>query len=215
MVYPVVIPENLKKPKYLFMTKDNNIAITDTWNQRIQIMDTKGEPVDLLSTDFFGPKGIAIYDDKYIVADTGHHSIKVLSNEGEVISEFGNKKGKSKLHEPTGLTVDNDGNIYIVDSINNRVAKFNKHFEFVKDWKIKPWAGNDRGKESFIEFYDGKIYVTDPVNSQILVYSTEGTEYEPVLKKLGSVSGIKAHKGKLYVVDFGIMKVLTVDLKKG
>src|SRR3989339_1865493 len=59
------------EPKYIITNKDGNLVISDTWNQRIQIIGLDGVPIKAIEGDFFGPKGIAEYNNKLFIADTG------------------------------------------------------------------------------------------------------------------------------------------------
>ena len=45
---------------------------------------------------------------------------------------FGN--GDGQFHYPMGISVDSNGNVYVVDSGNNKIQKFNKRGIFLDKW---------------------------------------------------------------------------------
>ncbi|MEW5821923.1 MAG: NHL repeat-containing protein [Cyanobacteriota bacterium] len=209
-------PGEFKEPKYITTSKDNNVIITDTWNQRIQILDKKGDAVDLISLDFFGPKGIIFKNDLFYVADTGHHVVKIIDKDRKVKTTIGaNKDVNINLHEPTGLTIDDNNNLYIIDSMNNRIVKITKDNKFVKEWNIEEWKEDKSGKESFIAYHNNKLYLTDPLKGNVIVFDTQGNRIKELFTDLKAPSGIAIYKNKAYVVEAGRLKVNVIDLNKG
>lgn len=209
-------PLEFKEPKYIITNKDGNLVITDTWNQRIQIIGTDGTSIDIIKGDFFGPKGITQYENSFFVADTGHHSIKVINDQGKTIKTIGKEETDGfTFNEPTGMTVDEKGNLYIVDSKNNRIIKLNKGLKLVKEWHIKGWEEKDQGKESWLIYHKNKLYLSDPISNTVRVYDTDGNESKPVAEKIDGTSGIAINNDTLYIVEFIGKQIKKVDLNKG
>lgn len=208
------LPGEFNEAKYMTLSKDNYLFVTDTWNQRIQIFKPDGTVEDIINLDSFGPKGITIYNDKIYYADTGHHTIKLIAFDGKEISSMG-KEGNIKynLHEPTGIINDNEGNIYIIDSRNNRIVKTNKDLKHLTNFKIKGWNDFTSGKEASLAYDNSKLYLSDPVNGTIKVFSTDGKELPDLKTGLKSPSGLYAHNGFLYVVDYGAKKFHKIKLR--
>jgi len=86
-----------------------------------------------------------------------------------------------RFNNPTGIAVDGEGNIYVADTGNNRIQKFNNTGAFLLKWGTR---GSGDG-----EFYspqdialdaDGNVYVVD--NSRIQVFDSSGT----FIRKWGS-----------------------------
>ncbi len=85
---------------------------------------------------FNGPTGIAVDDVGTIyVADTGNHSIRKISTDGQVSTlagvyySAGDKVGAAALarfNTPMGLAIDADGNVVIADSENNKIKRLVK-----------------------------------------------------------------------------------------
>lgn len=97
-----------------------------------------GDGGDALKATLNGPKHLcADKEDNIIIADTENHLIrKYLPKEGKIIRLAGSgKKGTGgidgpplavELHQPHGVYLHSSGELYIVDSSNNRVLKIVK-----------------------------------------------------------------------------------------
>jgi tripartite motif-containing protein 2/3/tripartite motif-containing protein 71 len=78
------------------------------------------------------PSGVAVNQrGEIIVAERYGHCISIFSPRGEKLRCFRSKGSKpGQFKEPRGVTVDDDGNILVADSGNDRIQKFtsdNKH----------------------------------------------------------------------------------------
>src|SRR6185436_6823400 len=59
------------------------------------------------------------------VADQGNHRIQKFDGNGTFICSWGNRGvTEGQLNFPSGVAVDKTGNVYVVDSGNNRVLKY-------------------------------------------------------------------------------------------
>jgi streptogramin lyase len=134
-------------------------------------------------------------DDNIWAVDKGSDMIIKFNPEGRVVMVFGRKKEASddgaeawkrvtpprpavdgQFRQPTDVTWDPEGNIYISDGyINSRVAKFDKN----GDW-VKQWGGPGRGPgelntpHSIAADAKGNIFVADRGNRRIQVFTTDG-----------------------------------------
>ena len=84
----------------------------------------------------------------------------------------------STFNRPTDVAWDRAGNIYIADGIGNtnRVAKFDKNGNFVKQWG-STGSGNGQfaGVKSLAVDAQGNVYVADVGNKRIQVFDGDGT----------------------------------------
>jgi hypothetical protein len=80
------------------------------------------------------------------------------------------------FRQPTDVTWDSQGNIYISDGyINSRVAKYSKDGDWVKSWGEKGTAaGQFRTPHTIATDRNDNIYVGDRANRRIQVFDTEG-----------------------------------------
>jgi hypothetical protein len=134
-------------------------------------------------------------DDNIWAIDKGSDMIIRFNPEGRVTMLFGRKKEASddgavawtrvtqprpaidgQFRQPTDVTWDNEGNIYISDGyINSRVAKYDKNGEWVKQWG---GPGNKPGEfntpHGIASDAQGNIYVADRNNGRIQVFTGDG-----------------------------------------
>jgi len=123
--------DQLHDPLGLAFGPDGNLYIADTGNQRIKVMNNTGQtlsviPVPEWKEDRFNEAYLAVGNDGKIYTTAPHSNlIIVYDKNGEIFSRFGESgSGPEQLSHPTGITVDRSGNIYISDSLNNRVVKY-------------------------------------------------------------------------------------------
>ena len=113
---------------------DGKVFISDTYNDRIRIIE-KGQVTTLAGSSqgfsdgvgvgakFDTPTGLAIWQDKLIVADSGNRRIRVVEMDGTVWTLAGNGEGDlrdgllqmASFVQPTALTVDTNGVIFVAD----------------------------------------------------------------------------------------------------
>ncbi len=113
---------------------DGRVFISDTYNDRIRVIE-KGQVTTLAGSTrgfsdgagsaarFDTPTGLALWQDKLLVADSGNRRIRVVEKNGDVWTLAGNGKSdltdgllsSSSFVQPTALAVDRDGAIYVAD----------------------------------------------------------------------------------------------------
>ena len=113
-------------PGDVCLDEERRIAMTDFWNNGIQVMSREGETISIFGN--FGPeklihpKSCLPYKDKFFVSDTENHYIKALDKLGTFVHEF-RKKGNQdgQLNYSSGLPIDSSNNLLVCDPWNNRV----------------------------------------------------------------------------------------------
>jgi hypothetical protein len=98
------------------------------------------------------------------------------NNTGGIISAFNetglNGTGNGQFIHPLGIAVDLQGNnVYVVDSGNNRIQKFDSNGKYITQWGTK---GSELGQFSSafdIAISSSKIYVTDTGNNIVQVFT--------------------------------------------
>jgi len=133
---------------------------------------------------FNNPKGICIDSiDNVYVADTGNHMIRKITAGGVVTTLAGATASGSadgtgtaaSFYEPTGITVDSSGNVYVADTSNNIIRKITAA-GVVTTFVGSGAAGNANGTGTAATFHDpkaiavnssGTLYVADSTNNLI------------------------------------------------
>src|SRR5499433_1648505 len=134
-------------------------------------------------------------DDNIWAVDKGSDMVVRFNPEGRVTMVFGRKQEASdeetgplkhpkpplapedgRFRQPTDVTWDPAGNIYISDGyINSRVAKADKNGNWVKSWGERgDKPGQLNTPHSIAADAKGNIYVADRFNRRIQVFDTEG-----------------------------------------
>ena len=107
---------------------------------------------------------------KYSSSGVLVHEIGIKSNYDEGSSDDG------KFWSPRGIAVDSQNNVYICDSFNNRIQKFDSSGNFILKFGSQ---GSTSGKFIFPWFIriDNKdnAYITDLQNHRVQVFSSSGT----------------------------------------
>ena len=118
---------------------NDEIAVTDTKNHRVQIFSSEGKFLrsfgkkgDMMG-EFNNPRGISFHNNGNIfVADCCNHRIQIFSGEGEFVGSFGGKGNVySQLDIPPGLSVDSEGNIIVADARNKLIKIFSPDGKFL------------------------------------------------------------------------------------
>ncbi|MEO5951174.1 MAG: flippase activity-associated protein Agl23, partial [Chloroflexia bacterium] len=186
--------------------KDGNIYVADTWNHRVQKFDKNGGFVAQWggfvnlgdqagqddpdkNTKFYGPRGIAVGPDNNVyVSDTGNKRISIFKSDGTYVREISSGmtpdkiagqypfNGDGEMVEPIGAAVDTQGNVYVADTNNKRIQKFDATGKFAAKWAI-PAGAWDAGAtmEPFVATdAQGNVYVTGPTAAKVYKFSATG-----------------------------------------
>lgn len=166
------------------------------------------------------PMAIAVGPDGNIYAlDAGNNTIDRFDSSGRDLGSWvtPNAQGPGlgnqqfNLNDGSfylgGISFDADGNVYVFDSLNNRILKFDREGTFLLEWGS---SGTGNGQFSLpvgtVDTQNGLVYVADYGNHRVQVFDLEGN----FLDKWGS-EGRKggqfyfpsaiaiAHDGSVYV----------------
>jgi uncharacterized protein (TIGR03663 family) len=144
---------------------------------------------------FNNPRNVAIGPDGSVyVSDGGNHRIQKFTSEGQFVTAWGHMcrmfegragcqeaDGAGGLYDPWGLAVDEDGFVYVADTWNHRIQKFDANGQFVAMWGTHGVQEDATGGEGL--FWgpraiaigpEGLVYVTDTGNKRIQVFTPDG-----------------------------------------
>ena len=138
----------LNTPQGLAVDSLGNVYIADTLNHRVRRVDADGTITTVAGTGEAGyagdgrpgrearlnlPTGLAIgFSDAVFIADTGNNVIRQLGQDGAIRTVAGAGEAgyrgegpalSALLHSPGGLAFDSEGNLYIADTLNQRVRR--------------------------------------------------------------------------------------------
>ncbi|MEA2574768.1 MAG: hypothetical protein QOH93_2066 [Chloroflexia bacterium] len=225
-------------PGGLAVDKTGNIYVADTWNHRIQKFDSEGhflktwgsfislaDPALANAPDkdsrFYGPRGVAIGPDGNVyVTDTGNKRVLIFSPDGAFVSKIDSGMSPTRvapayafnqpgeLNEPIGIAVDAQGNVYVADTGNRRIQKFDPSGKPIAQWPV-PSPNWDPGPylEPFLAIdAQGNLYATAPTGKAVLKFDASGqvaaTKNTKGAVTLNLPTGLAlGPAGNVYVVD--------------
>jgi DNA-binding beta-propeller fold protein YncE len=133
------------------LTKPGGIAL-DTENRFLYVVDTQNDVVVVFDADTFKMlRKIGVAGKKHTLTDPGTFSL------------------------PTNVAVDKDGNVYVTDTLNNRVQIFDADGKFVSMFgKNGDGPGYLARPKGIAVDRDGHIWVVDAVQQRVQVFNSEG-----------------------------------------
>lgn len=121
------------------------------------------------------PHSVATYNDLIYIADTGNDRIAVFNTDGTFnrsIGTLGDEAGA--FQNPTGVTIDIAGHLYVVDN-QNRIQKFDSTGRLLKTWGQYGSYSGQFAEPSDIDHARGRLYVSDLLNHRLQVFDTNGS----------------------------------------
>ncbi|OGO46881.1 MAG: hypothetical protein A2W34_07330 [Chloroflexi bacterium RBG_16_64_32] len=162
------------------------------------------------------PIGIAIARNGQIfLSDPDNHRVLLLDQEGRLVTTLGSgtrDSGEYGFNTPGGLSLDAQGNLYVVDMLNYAVKKYSPEEKFVLSLGE---AGDTEGTFSRPKVVavdgDGRIFVSDTLLVAVAVFGANGQyagfigREDPDDIRSGSMfqapHGMKIVGDTLYIVD--------------
>ena len=136
--------------------------------------------------------------------------LKLVRKLGDVDSDNENLAFSS----PGDIVEDGDRNLYVVDSGNYRILKFNKGGDFIISFGRK---GQGPGEFSSIRSLSidlmGRLHVLDDTQRRIQIFSTEGRALQSIRLLKGNIDCFRSMEGDLYVVHESVPGRQVVEQK--
>ena len=152
--------------------------------------------------------GMSIVGDELMVFNSEDDSIMTFNTELEFVRKVGVYKGEKQALGNLPFSQDNNGNLYVVYK-DSSIHVFTNRGQFLRSFAVKKLA-NPRDICIFGEY----VYITDYVNSVVLVYTTEGehvTTFNQLQCGFKFPWGICADKdGFIYVCDYGNKRIIVM-----
>ena len=171
-------------PNSVAVDDDDRIFISDGKLHRVLILNAKHEVVDQIKEGLVDPVGLAIDTENRLlyVADTQRDQVVVF--DADTLKQLRAIGTTGKDHElttpgdfagPTGVALDKDGNLYVTDTMNNRVEIFDGEGKFISQFgrHCDSWGCFAHPKGIAVDS-DGHIWVADPMLDLLQIFNNEG-----------------------------------------
>ena len=121
-------PGQLIEPVGIAITAVGEVVVADTGNRRLQFFNTDGTfqrewPV-FGWDEFYTEPYVATHDDDVLVTDSFMHRF-ARYDDNKLTGSWGRSgSGSGEFNRPIGIAVAPDGSVYVSDTMNNRIQKF-------------------------------------------------------------------------------------------
>lgn len=230
---PGVDDGEMSSPTGIAVDKDGNIYVADTDNHSIQKFDKEGKFLSRWGGDpgadegaFYYPRGLAVDPDGNVfVADSGNNRVQKFDSEGNIMKAWGRfgfawrGADMGKFDVPWGVATDHQGNLYVSDTSNARIQKFQSDgVPLVKWGRDGSYDGAFFYPRGIAIDFVGNVYIADEGNHRIQKFDARGS----FLTKWGregsgpgqfkSPWGVACDAlGNVYVVDSGNHRIQKFD----
>ena len=131
--------------------KTQNIFVTDSAAERIQVFDAEGNHLYQISTPPY-PAGITL-SDEYIFVSTPDKLVKIEKSNNQSI------KSVETENRVWGIDTNTNTDIYGCESSNQSIVVFDKDLKFLKRIKLRTTQVNSSTRTRSIKLYEDKLYV--------------------------------------------------------
>ena len=178
-------------PVCVIFQPDGTVYVVERDNHRIHYFTPDGASLGMWGSQGSGdgqmqqPAAAAFAPDGTIwVADRFNHRLQHFTSTGAYLGQFGSYgTGNGQFKEPYGVAVAGSGVIYVGDSQNCRVQYFAADGSYLGQWGS---VGSGQGQFGNSSIYNngtghlsidaaGRVFVADPNNSRVQIFSPAGT----------------------------------------
>lgn len=221
-----VAPHDYGYPLALAIDPKGDAYVTDCCVNTIRRFAAAGIPAGILapfetvSVPLFNPSGIAIDQHGRVVAVTANTNATVItfSTSGRVAASWREDVlGRGQAHAAVGVTVDANGNTYVVDAVTSRIVELSRSGAFVHVWGSEGSGPGKLDNPSGIALDRRRnLLVTDTGNNRVVKFAPSGKAFRHWGESASLVRprGVAVDAdGNVYVADSGSHAVKKLSAK--
>ena len=136
-----------------------------------------GKVTRFITENLIRPTGIAALpkEKRLYVVDTGDHTLKIFSYDGDLIKIVPDKNDSVSLHFPTFASSTNDGCILVNDALNYQIRRYNSNGDLLASFGHEGDSPGSFARPKGVSVdSDGHLYVVDNLFDNIQVFNPEG-----------------------------------------
>jgi sugar lactone lactonase YvrE len=207
-------PDRLNFPTGLSVL-GSRLYVCDTNNGRIAVYDLEGRAEGVIggpgitTAKLAAPNGVCATEKWLWVANTRGHVLQRYDRDGRMDQAFGRLGDDSaplpagaidfRLRQPTAVTVDDQGVVYLLDSKHGRVLALSEEGRVLWERRIE-FAGLGLSRPQALVHLEGVLYVADTGNSRIIRLGLDGLT-EDARTGIEDPCGLAAAPGRLAVAQ--------------
>jgi DNA-binding beta-propeller fold protein YncE len=164
---------------------DDRVFVSDAKVHHVLVFNAKHEQIGSFGAGVLvRPGGMAIdHQNRFVyVADAGNDVVDVFDSDSfKLLRQIGKPSRKHDQTDPgtfslpEAVAVDNDGNVYVTDTFNNRVEIFDADGEFISTFGKNGDGPADLERPKGIAIdCDGHIWVVDAAQNVVKVFNPQG-----------------------------------------
>lgn len=215
------------RPYGVDIDSSGNVYVADSVNSRIQEFDASGTYENTYGADFTAPGGdlhnvrrVAVVNGQVYAADLWGLHVDRFSAPGPTPAQsFPGTYATPPVgffNEPSGITFDNAGNLYVADSVNQRMQQFAPGADGT-DWPLgsaTAWGARGWGQSDLNGFNwprdisyaasSNTLWVSDTKNDRLLQFTTSGASAGTSIGSKSTMNwpyGVQADGTHLVVAD--------------
>ncbi|WP_337983497.1 cadherin-like beta sandwich domain-containing protein [Lysinibacillus sp. C5.1] len=182
--------------------KYGNIYVLDSGSTCVRKFKADGTKLIGFCTGDPGKQlgGIAVDDasGNIYVSSRIEHIIYKLNSGGRLIKQWGSEgTGNGQFKYPRGIAIDDTGNVYVADSVNNRIQKFTADGTYIAQFGQMGYPADIALDKA------GNMYITNTFSNRVKKLGSDGTDLSYGWKnKFSLPEGIAVDpNGNIYVAD--------------
>jgi len=199
--------EALGRPMDVAFAPDGSLWVADFERDALVHLAGSGTLIERRVGDASpkSPAGVIVLPDgRLVVSSFYDHALRVYGGQGSAgtIGTEGDSEGQ--FHYPTGMTLDATGRLWVADSYNHRVQRFDANFEYETSLH-----GSDTNKLEVpvgVAWLDGVLHIADSGHHRVVALDPVTglilSEWRvPGTREIHTPSRIVASGERLYVTD--------------
>jgi DNA-binding beta-propeller fold protein YncE len=168
----------LQKPINIAVDEDGTRFVTDMGRRRVMVYDQTNRYVRALGDpEAWSPTDVVIVGKRLYLTDLKNGQVVVLDKEsGEELRRFGRRgSGEGEMFFPTNIEADADGNLFVADTGNFRLLKFDAKGKQLQQFgQIGIRHGQFVRPKGIAVDHEGRVYVVDAAFETVQIFDRDG-----------------------------------------